>query len=172
MRMTCASRERSDPRGLRRLRASFVTAGRSPPSLTSSGAPIGRPASTAPVTAPCQSSLSTSTTAVGRVASLVAGKTAVATPAASVAASPPLTRIVFFVALEGKPSLAAACESFEVAPSWGGRLGSSPRLHPAMAQQAAQARTAGGGSPQTPPAETWAPAPPPPSPPAAPPLLA
>ena len=38
----------------------------------------------------------------------MAGNTALATPAASVAASPPPTRIVLRVALAGKPRLAAA----------------------------------------------------------------
>src|SRR4051794_29955255 len=142
MRITCASRERSEPFGLRRSSVSLVTAGRSPPSLRSSGAPIGVPASTEAVTAPCQSFLSTITTAVGRVASLVEGNSALATPAASLAASPPPTRIVFFVAVEGKPSCAEACLSLDLAPIWGGLLGSLPSWQPTMPQQSTQARTA------------------------------
>ena len=40
----------------------------------------------------------------GRERSLVAGQTALAAPATSAAASPPDTRVVFFVATFGKPS--------------------------------------------------------------------
>ena len=133
--------------GFRRLSVSAVTAGSSPPSESSSGAPIGLAASAAAVTPACQSSLSTSTTAVGRVASLVPGKTALATPAASAAASPPPTRIVFLVAVEGKPSLAAASSSSEVVPSCGRRWsGSSPSEQPPSPASGRQGD--GGVSPQ------------------------
>src|SRR5437763_1667677 len=48
------------------------------------------------------------------------------------AASPPPTRMVFRVALEGKPSLAAASLSLDLAPICGGPLPESPpTLHPA-----------------------------------------
>ena len=57
--------------------------------------------------------MSTSATTLGLVAGLVAGKTADTAPATSVTASPPETRVVFFVAMLGKPSWAA--ESFESA---------------------------------------------------------
>ena len=57
-----------------------MTGGSSSPSEISSGAPIGRAVRAAAVTPACQSSLSTSTTAVGRSASLVPGNTALATP--------------------------------------------------------------------------------------------
>ena len=115
--MTWASRERSDPLGFRRLSVSAVTGERSSPSDTSSGAPIGLAASAAADTPACQSRSSTSTTAVGRVGALVPGKIALATPAASAAASPPPTRIVLRVAVEGKPSLEAPCSSSEEVPS-------------------------------------------------------
>ena len=84
---------------------SSVTAGRSSPSDSSSGAPIGGPASTAAAIADCQSSESTSTTAVGRSALPVAGNSALATPAASATASAPPTRIVLRVALDGEAEL-------------------------------------------------------------------
>ena len=60
----------------------------------------------------------------------MAGNTALATPAASAVASAPPTRTVFFVAEEGKPSLAAASLSSDFVPSWGGRSESPPRLQP------------------------------------------
>jgi hypothetical protein len=136
MRITWASLARSEPLGLSRLSVSWLIGARSLPSDIRSGAPIGGAANTAAVTPACQSSSSTSTTAVGRTVSVVAGKTALATPAASAVASPPPTRIVFFVAVEGKPSFAAASSSPELVPSWGGRLDSSPRLQPANATAA------------------------------------
>src|SRR3954471_16216111 len=137
MRMTWASLERSDPLGFSRSIVSWVTGGTSPPSVRRIGAPIGAPARTLALTAPCQSPLSTSTTAVGRGAPPVEGKTALATPAASAAGSPPPTLIVFLVAVEGKPSLALASLSLDLAPSWGGRLESLPRLQPASVSDAA-----------------------------------
>ena len=73
MRITWASFERSEPFGFRWSSASLVTAGRSPPSESRIGAPIGGPTSTDAAIAPCQSSWSTSTTAVGRSLSPVAG---------------------------------------------------------------------------------------------------
>src|SRR4051812_34641899 len=76
--------------------------------------------------ASCQLAWSTSTTAVGRDLLPVAGYPALATPAASEAASPPPTRMVLRVALAGKPSLAAASPSLDLAPSWGGRAPESP----------------------------------------------
>ncbi len=141
MRITWASLERSEPLGFSRLSVSAVTGGRSPPSEIRIGAPMGRAVRAAAVTPACQSSLSTSTTAVGLLASLVPGNTALATPAASAAASPPPTRMVFFVAVEGKPSFAAASSSPDLVPSWGGRSLSSPTEQPARAAAAASAIT-------------------------------
>ena len=122
IRITCASLARSEPFGSRRSSASSVIGGSSPPSVSRIGAPIGLAVRTAAVTAPCQSSLSTSTTAVGREVSLVAGNTMLATPAALATASAPPTRTVFLVAVEGKPSLARASSSSDLVPSWGGVL--------------------------------------------------
>ena len=116
MRITCASFERSEPRGSSWSSVSDVTAGRALPSVRSIGAAIGGPASTDAATADCQSPRSTSTTAVGRSASEVEGKRALATPAASAAASPPATRMVLRVAVYGKPSFSAACSSSLEAP--------------------------------------------------------
>src|SRR4051812_16498604 len=83
--------------------------------------------------ASCQLAWSTSTTAVGRDLLPVAGYPALATPAASEAASPPPTRMVLRVALAGKPSLAAALLSPDLAPSWGVAFESLPMLHPPSA---------------------------------------
>ena len=73
MRITWASFERSDPFGSRRSRVSSVTAGSSSPSERRIGAPIGGPVSTEAAIPETQSSWSTSTTAVGRSESPVAG---------------------------------------------------------------------------------------------------
>ena len=73
MRITCASLERSEPFGFSRLSTSSVTGGSSFPSVSRIGAPIGRPDSTEAAIPEAQSSWSTSTTAVGRSASPVAG---------------------------------------------------------------------------------------------------
>ena len=133
MRMTCASLERSEPLGCSRSSVSSVTAGSSSPSESSIGAPIGGPASTDAAMPETQSSWSTSTTAVGRSVSPVAGNSAFATPAASAAASPPPTLIVLRVALEGKPSFSVACSSSAVTATCGGVDSSSPRVQPARA---------------------------------------
>src|SRR4051795_11743780 len=114
MRMTCASRAKSAPTGLRRSIASEVAAGSLSPSLARSGAPSGCAFSTEPATAPCQSFLSTSTTACGRSLGVVAGNTAAATPARSATGSPPPTRIVLRVATAGEPSFYAACPWVDV----------------------------------------------------------
>ena len=95
---------------------SELTAGRSSPSESSSGAPIGGPARTAAAIAVCQSLESTSTTAVGRSALPVAGNRALATPAASATASAPPTRTVLRVAADGKPSFSAPCSSCPATP--------------------------------------------------------
>src|SRR5215470_19723247 len=97
----CAS---GDPAGARRLRASLDTGGNLPPSLSSVGIPSGCAISTAAAIAPCQSFLSTIATACGRFCEEVDGNTAVETPATSATASAPATRVVFFVAVTGKPS--------------------------------------------------------------------
>ena len=73
---------------------------------------------------------------MGRSDSEVAGKSALATPAASAAASPPGTRMVLRVAVYGKPSFSAACSSSLEAPGPPGCGSSSPRLHPASASAA------------------------------------
>src|SRR5205807_1796094 len=99
---------------------SDVTAGRPPPSLSRIGARSGAATSDAAATAPCQSFLSTSTTAGGRVSSELEGNSALATPAASAAASLPLTRVVLRVALTGKPSCSTALLSLDFAPLAGG----------------------------------------------------
>jgi hypothetical protein len=142
IRSTCASFERSEPFGFSRFSVCSLTAGRSPPSESSSGAAIGAAASTEAVTADCQSSRSTSTTAVGREALPVEGKIAFATPAASETGSSPPTRIVLRVALAGKPSFAAAPESSDFTPSAGEESSSSPRLQP-PARTAAASTAAG-----------------------------
>ena len=141
MRITCASLERSEPFGSSRSSVSSVTFGSSPLSEISSGAPIGRPASTEAAIALCQSSASTSTTAVGRSLSPVAGNSAPATPAASEAASAPPMRIVLRVALEGKPSLFAASSSPDLTPSCGGLESSSPTLQPLSSSSERQRAT-------------------------------
>ena len=89
------------PWGSSASRACAVGSGRSPPAETSSGARTGAAISTEAAIAPCQSSSSTSVTAVGRCATLAEGKTASATPAAVVAGSEPPTRVVLLVAKEG-----------------------------------------------------------------------
>src|SRR4051794_28533217 len=114
------------PFGLSRLSVSEVTGGRESPSVSRIGARSGADTSAAAATAPCQSSLSTSTTAGGRVSSDVDGKIALATPAASAAASLPLTRVVLRVALTGKPSCSAAFLSLDFAPVEGGVTGAPP----------------------------------------------
>ncbi len=117
MRITWASFDRSDPRGFSRSSVSAVAAGTELPSARRMGAPIGGPDSTAAATADFQSPSSTSTTAVGRSDSLVAGKSALATPAASVVASPPPMRTVLRVAVKGNPSFWAAWSSLPFAPT-------------------------------------------------------
>ena len=107
-------------------------AGRPPPSLRRIGARSGAATSAPAATAPCQSSLSTSTTAGGRVSSEVEGKIALATPAASAAASLPLTRVVLRVALTGKPSCAAAFLSLDFAPFDGTATGAPPPESPEL----------------------------------------
>src|SRR4051794_12386308 len=113
------------PFGLRRSRVSDVTDGSEPPSVSRIGARSGFATSAPAATAPCQSSLSTSTTAGGRVSSEDEGKIALATPAASAAGSLPLTRVVLRVALIGKPSCSAAFLSVDFAPVTGG-VGGAP----------------------------------------------
>src|SRR5215208_6277892 len=129
----------SDPRGSSRSSVSSDTAGRLSSSDRRSGAPNPVPAKTEAATLPCQLSLSTSTTTFGRVVSLVAGQTAPATPATSAIASPPPTRVVFLVAVNGKPRSLAASWSFAFTPIWGGVLpSSSPSEHPAKSAQPAR----------------------------------
>src|ERR687896_915963 len=142
MRITWASSDRSEPRGSSRSRVSSVTGGSWLPSESRSGAPIGGPARTEAAMAVCQSSWSTSPTAVGRSEVPVAGYRAPATPAASAAASLPPTRIVFRVALEGKPSFSAASSSSASTPSCGGReVSSSPSEQPPRKASSASAGT-------------------------------
>jgi hypothetical protein len=73
MRITCASFERSEPFGFSRFSTSSVTGGSWLPSVSRIGAPIGRPLNTEAAMPVTQSSWSTSTTAVGRSLSPVAG---------------------------------------------------------------------------------------------------
>src|SRR3954471_13393899 len=111
------------PFGFSRSSVSDETGGSESPSVSRIGARNGAETSAAAATAPCQSSLSTSTTAGGRVSSEVEGKTALATPAASATASLPLTRVVLRVAVTGKPSCSTACLSLDFAPVEGGAIG-------------------------------------------------
>src|SRR3954449_19401 len=111
------------PFGLSRSSVSDVTEGSESPSVSRIGALSGSPTSAPAATAPCQSSLSTSTTAGGRVSSDDDGKIALATPAASATGSLPLTRVVLRVAVIGKPSCSAAFLSVDFAPVTGGGAG-------------------------------------------------
>ncbi len=70
--------------------------------------PSGDAISTEAAIAPCQLFLSTIATACGRLSGEVAGNTALTTPATSATGSAPATRVVFFVAVTGKPSSAVA----------------------------------------------------------------
>src|SRR3954447_22518623 len=122
-RIACAPLASWAPFGLRRSSVSDVTDGSESPSVSRIGAFSGSATSAPAATAPCQSSLSTSTTAGGRVSSDEDGKIALATPAASAAASLPLTRVVLRVAVIGKPSCCAAFLSVDLAPVTGGVTG-------------------------------------------------
>src|SRR3954454_19033415 len=122
-RIACAPLASCAPFGFRRSSVSELTAGRPPPSLSRIGARSGAATSAPAAMAPCQSSLSTSTTAGGRVSRELDGKSALATPAASAAASLPLTRVVLRVAVIGKPSCSAAFLSLDLAPVTGGVTG-------------------------------------------------
>src|SRR3954469_2479487 len=125
-RIACAPLASCAPFGLSRSSVSEVTAATPPPSLSRIGARSGAATRAAPDTAPCQSSLSTSTTAGGRVSSELDGKIALATPAASAAGSLPLTRVVLRVAMIGKPSCSAAFLSLDLAPDDGAATGAPP----------------------------------------------
>ena len=98
-RITCASSERSEPFGSSRSSVSSVAVGSSELSESRIGAPRG-PVSTDAAMPVIRSSWSTSTMAVGRSASPVAGQR-VGDAAASAAASAPPTRTVLRVALPG-----------------------------------------------------------------------
>src|SRR4051812_11671069 len=121
--IACAPLASCAPFGFSRLSVSEVTAGSPPPSLSRIGARSGAATSAPAATAPCQSSLSTSTIAGGRVSSELDGNTALATPAASAAGSLPLTRVVLRVAMIGKPSCSAAFLSLDFAPDDGAATG-------------------------------------------------
>src|SRR3954463_2761817 len=108
------------PFGLSRSSVSEVTGGSESPSVSRIGARSGADTSADAATAPCQSSLSTSTTAGGRVSRLEDGKSALATPGGAAGASLPLTRVVLRVAVSGKPSCSTACLSLDLAPVGGG----------------------------------------------------
>src|SRR6185436_5917770 len=143
IRITAAPFDASDPFGSSRSSVSSDTAGRLSSSDRRSGALKLPPAKTEAATPPCQLSLSTRTTIFGWVVSLVAGQTAPATPATSAIASPPPTRVVFLVAVNGKPRSLAASSSFAFTPIWGGvSPPSSPSEHPAKSAQ--QARSSSG----------------------------
>src|SRR2546423_1244702 len=102
--------------GLSGSSGALVMPGGLSPSESSPGALVGAADSTPAAPAPCQSPLSTRATAGGRVPGLIAGNTALATPAASEAGSLPGTRVVFFVAVVGEPSCLAAALAFEPTP--------------------------------------------------------
>src|SRR5919201_165248 len=104
----CEWRPRGEPGGLRRFNVSLDTGGSLPPALRSTGMPSGLDINTDAEIASCQLPLSTIATAFGRLSADVAGKTALTTPATSATVSAPATRVVFFVAVTGKPSSAVA----------------------------------------------------------------
>src|SRR5919204_2373802 len=108
MRMICAFCASGEPDGLKRLSASLDTAGSLPPPLSRTGTPSGCAISTDAAMAPCQLALSTIATACGLLSGEVEGNTALAAPATSATGSAPATRVVFRVAVTGKPSSAAA----------------------------------------------------------------
>src|SRR3954462_14869580 len=148
-RIACAPLASCAPFGFSRSSVSELTAGRPPPSLSRIGARSGAATSAPAAMAPCQSSLSTSTTAGGRVSRELDGKSALATPAASAAASLPLTRVVLRVAVIGKPSCSAAFLSLDLAPPVGAATGAPPEsvllcLSEQPASVSAAARTATG----------------------------
>src|SRR5947209_5016536 len=135
----------ASPLGCTRPSAVCVTAGSEPPLVSRMAAWIGAAASADAAIPPCQSPESTSATAGGRVCGLVAGKTALATPAASAVGSLPATRVVFFVAVVGNPSWFAAFLSPDLAPPAGGADGAPPddcvTEHPLRATAAMAAQT-------------------------------
>src|SRR5205807_9273725 len=88
--------------------AELVAPGNESPSLRRMGAWSGGPVRTAAAIPACHWPLSTSVTAFGRLAALEDGNSAVATPAASVTESLPLTRVVSRVAATGLPGCARA----------------------------------------------------------------
>ena len=99
IRITCASLERSEPLGLSRSSVSALADGQVAAVGEQEGRPDGagrehRGRSRRPASPPCRPARRRSGGWTGRGA----GKTALATPAASAAASPPPTRIVFLVA--------------------------------------------------------------------------
>src|SRR3954453_15302496 len=115
MRMICALPASGEPAGFSRASVSFDTVARLPPLLSSVGMPSGLAMSTPAAIAPCQFCVSTIATACGRLLGPVDGNTALTAPAASAAASPPATRVVFFEADTGKPSSVAADLSVDFA---------------------------------------------------------
>src|SRR4051794_22264297 len=102
--MTCAPPASLEPVGWSASSAALVASGILSPSANSTGARIGRAASTDAAIPVRQSRTSARITAWGRDSALRAGYVASATPAASATGSPPATRVVFLVANTGKPS--------------------------------------------------------------------
>src|ERR1700744_1264913 len=109
MRMTWAPPAAPDPVGASVVSASAVALGRLVAPDRSRGAWIGGAMSTDAASAACQSAVGASATADGWVPGAADGNTATATPAASATGSAPGTRVVFLVAMVGKPSFWAAC---------------------------------------------------------------
>src|SRR5438067_1470462 len=115
MRMIWALPASGEPAGFSRASVSFDTVARLPPLLSRVGIASGLAMSTPAAIAPCQFCVSTIATACGRLLGPVDGNTALTAPAASAAASPPATRVVFLVADTGKPSSVAADLSVDFA---------------------------------------------------------
>src|SRR4051812_1551697 len=114
-RITWAPPAALDPVGCSALSADSDAAGSEVPSLSRIGAPTGLANSAEAAIPARQSPLSTKVTAAG----CEPGNTACDTAAALATGSAPPTRVVFFVATEGKPRPCAACVSVPFAPRFG-----------------------------------------------------
>ncbi len=134
MRMICASPAASEPAGASAFSADVDGPGMSVPSLNSTGALNGAAASADAATATRQSLVSTSVTAPGRLAAL--GYTARATAAAVSVASSPGIRVVFFVALSGKPRLSGSARCGATSAGRSGSVAGVSRPQPTAATHA------------------------------------
>src|ERR1700761_9237520 len=114
--MTWAPPAGPDPVGASAVRASLVAAGSVVGPESRTGAWMGEAISTEAAIAACQSPVGASVTAVGWVPDTTDGNTARATPAASATGSAPGTRVVFLVAVKGKPSCCAVCPAVDGVP--------------------------------------------------------